>query len=81
MDFDLFKEKNINKPQKGHMKGLGSFAKLREFRCEVGEIKKGDKSSCKSSVASSDWIASDISEYCASLKQSTNCLRPPMCWP
>lgn len=26
------KEKNINKPQKGHMKGLGFFSKLREFR-------------------------------------------------
>lgn len=36
------KEKNIAKPQKGHMGNLGSFAKLREFRTEAGEIKKGD---------------------------------------
>lgn len=41
MGFGVRKEKNIKKPQLGHMKGLGSFAKLREFRTEV-EAKKGD---------------------------------------
>ena len=36
------KEKNINKPQKNHTKGLGNFKYLREFRVETGELKKGD---------------------------------------
>lgn len=36
------KEKNINKPQKGHMKDLGNFRYLREFKIEAGELKKGD---------------------------------------
>lgn len=36
------KEKNINKPQKGHTKGLGSFATMREFRTAGGELKTGD---------------------------------------
>lgn len=43
MGFGVRKEKNIKKPQLGHMKGLGSFAKLREFRIEGLEAKKGDK--------------------------------------
>jgi len=43
MGFGVRKEKNIKKPQLGHMKGLGSFAKLREFRIEGVEAKKGDK--------------------------------------
>ncbi len=44
--FGVRKEKNINKPQKGHTKGLGNFAKLKEFRFEAEEInniKRGDK--------------------------------------
>jgi len=36
------KEKNINKPQKGHTKGLGSFASMREFRAEAANLKTGD---------------------------------------
>lgn len=35
------KEKNINKPQIGHTKGLGNFRYLREFRAE-DEVKRGD---------------------------------------
>jgi len=46
LGFDEKKEKNINKPQKGHLKGLGNIKFLREFRLdkENGDInlKKGD---------------------------------------
>ena len=38
------KEKNINKAQKGHLKDLGNFRYLREFRLkEIGEYKVGDE--------------------------------------
>ena len=46
LGFGERKEKNINKAQKGHTKGLGNFAKMREFRLEIEEaanLKKGDK--------------------------------------
>lgn len=36
------KEKNINKPEKGHLKGLGNFRYLREFNTDE-EVKVGDK--------------------------------------
>lgn len=36
------KEKNLKKPQKGHLKGLGNLRILREFRSKE-EVKKGDK--------------------------------------
>ena len=36
------KAKNIKKPQAGHFKGLGNFAKLKEFKASGGE-KTGDK--------------------------------------
>jgi large subunit ribosomal protein L3 len=36
------KEKNINKPQKGHFKDLNNFEHIREFRTEMGELKRGD---------------------------------------
>ncbi len=42
MGFGVRKEKNIRKPQLGHMKDLGRFAKLREFRVDGLEAKKGD---------------------------------------
>jgi large subunit ribosomal protein L3 len=42
MGFGVRKEKNIRKPQLGHMKDLGRFAKLREFRIDGLEAKKGD---------------------------------------
>jgi len=40
--FGSRKEKNINKPQKGHNKGLGNFTTTKEIRTEAGEIKVGD---------------------------------------
>ncbi len=36
------KEKNINKPEKGHLKDLGNFRYLREFQTE-DEVKVGDE--------------------------------------
>jgi len=36
-------EKNIAKPQRGHFKGLGSFAVVREFRLPSGENKEGKR--------------------------------------
>jgi len=41
--FGKKKEKNISKPQKGHLKGLDNFRYLREFRIDDEKIKKGDK--------------------------------------
>jgi large subunit ribosomal protein L3 len=43
LGFGERKEKNIKKPQKGHMKDLGNFASLKEFRVPAGELKVGDK--------------------------------------
>lgn len=43
LGFGVRKEKNINKPQIGHCKGLGNFKKLREFRVEEAKIERGDK--------------------------------------
>src|SRR3989338_264442 len=49
LGFDLRKEKNIKKPQAGHLKKAGAQAKdkknlkyLREFRDEVKSLKVGD---------------------------------------
>ena len=45
LGFGVRKEKNIKKPQKGHFKKLGNFAKLREFRLsaeEAAKLKTGD---------------------------------------
>ena len=45
LGFGVRKEKNIKKPQKGHFKKLGNFAKLREFRLseeESAKLKTGD---------------------------------------
>jgi len=40
----LKREKNISKPQKGHLKDLGNLAVLKEFRTEdISEFNKGDK--------------------------------------
>lgn len=36
------KEKNIKKPQRGHLKNLENFRYLREFRTEEKDLKKGD---------------------------------------
>lgn len=39
------KEKNIKKPQRNHLKGLGNLRYLREFRIDSGkgDLKRGDK--------------------------------------
>lgn len=38
------KEKNLSKAVKGHLKGVGSFSELREFRLDAApELKVGDK--------------------------------------
>ncbi|MDB5238651.1 MAG: rplC [Candidatus Kaiserbacteria bacterium] len=36
-------QKNIKKPQQGHLKDLGNIRTMREFRSEAGEMKRGDK--------------------------------------
>ncbi len=41
--FGRKKEKNISKPQKGHLKNLNNFRYLREFRVNDEKINKGDK--------------------------------------
>ena len=45
LGFGARKEKNIKKPQRGHLKGLGNFRWLREFRIDslVSELKRGDE--------------------------------------
>lgn len=43
LGFGTRKEKNIAKPQKGHMKGLGAFMSMKEFRVEASDAKVGDK--------------------------------------
>ncbi|MCK5415944.1 50S ribosomal protein L3 [Candidatus Parcubacteria bacterium] len=40
--FGIKKEKNIKKPQKGHLKGLENFRYLKEFRITDEQVKKGD---------------------------------------
>ena len=45
LGFGVRKEKNIKKPQKGHFKKLGNFAKVREFRVldeETAKLKTSD---------------------------------------
>ncbi|MFH1522312.1 MAG: 50S ribosomal protein L3 [Patescibacteria group bacterium] len=37
------KEKNIKKPQKNHLKNLGNFRYLREFKIEGEELERGDE--------------------------------------
>jgi large subunit ribosomal protein L3 len=41
------KDKNMKKPQKGHLKGLGNLGFAREFRSEE-EVKRGDRISVES---------------------------------
>ena len=40
--FGSRKEKNISKPVRGHLKGLGNFQTLKEFKGEFPELKIGD---------------------------------------
>ncbi|RLC38321.1 50S ribosomal protein L3, partial [Candidatus Falkowbacteria bacterium] len=51
LGFGERKEKNIKKPQKGSMKGLGNFMYLREFSVENEELKRGDKIEINSFMA------------------------------
>ncbi len=43
LGFGARKEKNIKKPQRGHLKNLGNLRWLREFRVNNMELKPGDK--------------------------------------
>lgn len=43
LGFGERKEKNIKKPQKGHLKNLSNFRYLREFRTEATNLKRGDE--------------------------------------
>lgn len=37
------KEKNIKKPQRGHLKEIGNLRWLKEFRVDLTELKRGDE--------------------------------------
>ncbi len=43
LGFDTAKEAKVAKPQKGHMKDLGRFKHLKEFRVDKTDLKVGDK--------------------------------------
>ncbi len=43
LGFGAKKEKNIKKPQRGHLKNLGNLRWLREFRVDSTELKRGDE--------------------------------------
>lgn len=43
LGYGFKKEKNIKKPQLGHMKGLGNFKHLKEFRIKDEKIEKGNE--------------------------------------
>jgi large subunit ribosomal protein L3 len=56
------KEKNISKAVKGHLKDLGNFATLREFRTDASELKRGDKISVESFAVGDKVEVSAISK-------------------
>jgi len=62
LGFGERKEKNIKKPQKGHMKGLGSFQCLREFRVEDTKLKRGDR------IGADTFTAGDMVQVTATSK-------------
>lgn len=41
--FGTKKEKNIKKPQRGHLKDIGNLRWLKEFRIDSTELKRGDE--------------------------------------
>ena len=43
VQFGYGKKKKLTKPLRGHVKDLGNFRWLREYRAETGEVKPGDK--------------------------------------
>ena len=51
--FGFRKEKNIKKPQRGHLKGIGNLRWLKEFRLDSTELKRGEE------VKISDFSAGD----------------------
>ncbi|MBU1558100.1 50S ribosomal protein L3 [Patescibacteria group bacterium] len=55
------KEKNINKPEKGHLKDLGNFRYLREFEID-GDMKVGDKMDASIFEEGEEVIISSISK-------------------
>jgi len=54
--------KNISKAVKGHVKELGSFAHIKEFRTETGEYKVGDIIDISAFVAGDGVTVSSISK-------------------
>ena len=52
--FGVKKEKNIKKPQRGHLKDLGNLKWMREFRVNETELKRGDE------VGVSNFVSGDI---------------------
>jgi len=62
LGFGERKEKNIKKPQKGQMKGLGNFMYLREFVMENEELKRGDK------IEANSFTAGDMVQVTATSK-------------
>lgn len=55
-------KKNINKPQKGHFKGLDNFQHVKEFRAEQGELKRGDR------IDAGTFVPGDIIQVTADSK-------------
>ncbi len=63
LGFGEKKEKNINKPQKGHLKNLSNFRYLREFRVEgSADLKRGDKIDLESFVSGDSAQVTSISK-------------------
>jgi large subunit ribosomal protein L3 len=62
LGFGEKKEKNINKPQKGHLKNLSNFRYLREFRVEDTDLKRGDEIDLASFVNGDKVVVSSISK-------------------
>lgn len=64
--FGVKKEKNINKAIKGHVKGLGNFRYMKEFRIEdekeLAKYKAGDKIDLTSFKEGDMVVASSISK-------------------
>ncbi len=64
--FGVKKEKNINKAVKGHLKGLGNFRFIKEFRIEdektLANLKVGDKIDLTSFKAGDKITVSSISK-------------------
>jgi large subunit ribosomal protein L3 len=56
------KEKNISKPEKGHMKDLGNFAGLKELRVDSTEMKVGDKISVENFEDGDDVETTSVSK-------------------